>query len=82
MWSDWLVTCHIYLFEIYPLPLAGQEMWLSLPKGILIDLLWWQQGSAPSFLWDKGDAWTSGWFGRPWGPALFPTVLSSVSDSE
>lgn len=82
MWFDWLMTCHIYPFEIYPFSLVGQGMWLSLSKGILIDLLWWQEGSAPSFLRDKGEAWKSGWIGRPWGPAVFPTVLSSVSDSE
>lgn len=81
MWIDLLVTCHIYPFEIYPLSLASWDMWLSLPKGILIDLLWWQQGSAPSFLWDKGEAWKGGQIGRPWRPALFP-VLSSASASE
>ena len=81
---DWLVGNLPYLTLWNPSFVFGKRrwgMWLFLPKGILIHLLWWQQGSAPSFLQDKWEAWKSGCIRRPWGPALFPTVPSSASDS-
>lgn len=80
---DWLVGDLPYLTLWNPSFVFGKPggMWLFLPKGILIHLLWWQQGSAPSFLQDKWEAWKGGCIRRPWGPALFPTVPSSASDS-